>query len=74
MAEATTLRVSKKTGERVRRASRRLHLGVDEFLERLVREKEVVTPEEVAQFYGSLRRDEWVPIEEVRRRASQEQV
>lgn len=68
MAEVTTLRVSKKTGERVRRASRRLRLGVDEFLEKLVREKEVVTPEEVAQFYASIRRDEWVPLEEVRRR------
>lgn len=68
MAEVTTLRVSKKTGERVRRASRRLHLGVDEFLERLVREKEVVTPEEVAQFYASIRKDEWTPLEEVQRR------
>lgn len=67
MAEAT-IPVQRSTKAKLQRAASRLHLSYDELIQRLLKEKEVIAPEEVAQFYESLRRDEWVPLAEVRRR------
>ena len=68
MAEVASIQVKKSTRDLLKKYASRMSVTYDELILKLLQEKDVITPEEVAQYYQSLHDDEWISLGEVQKK------